>query len=50
MITELRVSARTAELLRPWGPDVPYNHVVVVRITLDEPPSPRWGCWPSRTR
>ncbi|MET9337578.1 mandelate racemase/muconate lactonizing enzyme family protein [Nonomuraea sp. NPDC003804] len=36
MITELRVSARTPELLRPWGPDVPYNHVVVVRITLDD--------------
>ncbi|MFG3439764.1 mandelate racemase/muconate lactonizing enzyme family protein [Nonomuraea sp. NPDC047897] len=36
MIRDLTVSARTAALPRPWGPDVPANHVVVVRITLDD--------------
>nr|WP_308250664.1 mandelate racemase/muconate lactonizing enzyme family protein [Nonomuraea rhizosphaerae] len=28
------MSAHTAELPRPWGPDVPVNHVMVVEITL----------------
>ncbi|MEU8103509.1 mandelate racemase/muconate lactonizing enzyme family protein [Nonomuraea muscovyensis] len=36
MIRDLSVSARTAALPRPWGPDVPSNHVVVVTITLDD--------------
>jgi L-alanine-DL-glutamate epimerase-like enolase superfamily enzyme len=34
MIRDLKVSAHTAQLPRPWGPDVPANHVMVVEITL----------------
>ncbi|MFI6790306.1 mandelate racemase/muconate lactonizing enzyme family protein [Nonomuraea sp. NPDC050383] len=36
MIRDLRVSARTAALPRPWGPDVPANHVLVVEVVLDD--------------
>ncbi|MEU0567230.1 mandelate racemase/muconate lactonizing enzyme family protein [Nonomuraea sp. NPDC005983] len=36
MIRDLRVSAHTAALPRPWGPDVPANHVLVVEVTLDD--------------
>ncbi|MEU7743862.1 mandelate racemase/muconate lactonizing enzyme family protein [Nonomuraea sp. NPDC049158] len=36
MIRDLKVSAHTAELSRPWGPDVPVNHVMVVELTLDD--------------
>ncbi|NUW36926.1 mandelate racemase/muconate lactonizing enzyme family protein [Nonomuraea sp. SMC257] len=36
MIRDLRVSARTAALPRPWGPDVPVNHVLVVEVVLDD--------------
>ncbi|WP_420819149.1 mandelate racemase/muconate lactonizing enzyme family protein [Nonomuraea lactucae] len=33
---DLDVRARTAALPRPWGPDVPANHVMVVTVTLDD--------------
>lgn len=36
MIRDLKVTPRTARLPRPWGPDVPVNHVLVVEITLDD--------------
>lgn len=36
MIRDLEVSARTAALPRPWGPDVPANHVMIVTVTLDD--------------
>ncbi|MFB4291041.1 mandelate racemase/muconate lactonizing enzyme family protein [Nonomuraea sp. ATR24] len=34
MIRDLRVTPRTVALRRPWGPDVPANHVLVVEVTL----------------
>lgn len=36
MIRDLKVTPHTARLPRPWGPDVPVNHVLVVEITLDD--------------
>ena len=36
MITELRVSRRTVSLHRPWGADVPANHVLTTRVVLDD--------------
>ncbi|MFC6561284.1 mandelate racemase/muconate lactonizing enzyme family protein [Nonomuraea cavernae] len=33
---DLTVRSRTATLPRPWGPDVPANHVLVVEVTLDD--------------
>lgn len=36
MIRDLRVRARTVALPRPWGPDVPANHVMVVEVELDD--------------
>ncbi|MER6574990.1 mandelate racemase/muconate lactonizing enzyme family protein [Nonomuraea sp. NPDC001023] len=34
MITGLRTELRTVPLPRPWGPDVPANHVIVCHVTL----------------
>ncbi|WP_433373846.1 mandelate racemase/muconate lactonizing enzyme family protein [Streptosporangium sp. CA-115845] len=34
VITSLETTSRTVALPRPWGADVPANHVVVVRLTL----------------
>ncbi|MGI5327693.1 mandelate racemase/muconate lactonizing enzyme family protein [Actinomadura nitritigenes] len=36
MIEDLSVTARTVPLARPWGPDVPANHVLLVTLTLDD--------------
>lgn len=36
MIIDLRVTARSAALPRPWGPDVPANHVLVCEVLLDD--------------
>lgn len=36
MIRDLTVTQRTVALHRPWGPDVPANHVLVVEVTLDD--------------
>ncbi|MFF5205832.1 mandelate racemase/muconate lactonizing enzyme family protein [Streptosporangium sp. NPDC000396] len=33
---DLRVTPRTAELPRPWGAGVPFNHVLAVEVTLDD--------------
>ncbi|TDD08832.1 mandelate racemase/muconate lactonizing enzyme family protein [Nonomuraea deserti] len=33
-VTELRTELRSVPLPRPWGADVPANHVVVTRVTL----------------
>ncbi|MEV0622395.1 mandelate racemase/muconate lactonizing enzyme family protein [Nonomuraea sp. NPDC050404] len=33
-VAELRTELRTAPLPRPWGADVPYNHVIVTHVTL----------------
>ncbi|GLW08504.1 racemase [Microtetraspora sp. NBRC 13810] len=35
-ISEVRVSARTVPLPRPWGPDVPVNHVIVCEVGADD--------------
>ncbi|QFG23242.1 mandelate racemase/muconate lactonizing enzyme family protein [Actinomadura sp. WMMB 499] len=36
MIRELSVVRRSVPLARPWGPDVPCNHVLLVTLTLDD--------------
>jgi len=36
VIRDLKVTPHTAALPRPWGPDVPVNHVLTVEITLDD--------------
>ncbi|GAA4047127.1 mandelate racemase/muconate lactonizing enzyme family protein [Nonomuraea soli] len=36
MIVDLTTTLRSAPLARPWGADVPYNHVVRVDVTLDD--------------
>ncbi|GAA3121632.1 mandelate racemase/muconate lactonizing enzyme family protein [Planomonospora alba] len=36
MIKDLRTTLRSAPLRRPWGADVPYNHVVVCEVTLED--------------
>src|SRR5690606_8634886 len=36
MIRDLTVTQRTVALHRPWGPDVPANHVLVVEVALDD--------------
>ncbi|MFC4057651.1 mandelate racemase/muconate lactonizing enzyme family protein [Planomonospora corallina] len=36
MIKDLRTTLRSAPLRRPWGADVPYNHVIVCEITLED--------------
>ncbi|HEX4812213.1 MAG TPA: mandelate racemase/muconate lactonizing enzyme family protein [Nonomuraea sp.] len=33
-VADLRTELRTAKLPRPWGADVPANHVIVTRVTL----------------
>ncbi|MFB4266059.1 mandelate racemase/muconate lactonizing enzyme family protein [Nonomuraea sp. GTA35] len=35
-IADLRTELRTAPLPRPWGEDVPYNHVIVTHVTLKD--------------
>ncbi|RJL24701.1 mandelate racemase/muconate lactonizing enzyme family protein [Bailinhaonella thermotolerans] len=35
-IAGLRATLRTAPLPRPWGPDVPANHVIVCEVALDD--------------
>ncbi len=35
-VAELRTELRTAPLPRPWGADVPANHVIVTHITLKD--------------
>ncbi|WP_327585079.1 mandelate racemase/muconate lactonizing enzyme family protein [Nonomuraea sp. NBC_00507] len=35
-IADLRTELRTAPLPRPWGPDVPANHVIVTHVTLKD--------------
>ncbi|MFG1698532.1 mandelate racemase/muconate lactonizing enzyme family protein [Nonomuraea sp. NPDC049309] len=35
-IAELRTELRSAPLPRPWGADVPYNHVIVTHVTLKD--------------
>lgn len=35
-VTGLRVSARAVPLPRPWGPDVPVNHVIVCAVDVDD--------------
>ncbi|MFI6918987.1 mandelate racemase/muconate lactonizing enzyme family protein [Nonomuraea spiralis] len=36
MIAGLRTELRTVPLPRPWGPDVPANHVIVCHVTLED--------------
>ncbi|MEU8118408.1 mandelate racemase/muconate lactonizing enzyme family protein [Spirillospora sp. NPDC049024] len=36
MIKDLSVAPRSVPLARPWGADVPCNHVLVVTLTLDD--------------
>ncbi|NRQ36683.1 mandelate racemase/muconate lactonizing enzyme family protein [Nonomuraea sp. NN258] len=36
VVKDLRTSLRTAPLRRPWGPDVPANHVIVCEVTLSD--------------
>ncbi|WP_436757773.1 mandelate racemase/muconate lactonizing enzyme family protein [Streptosporangium sp. V21-05] len=36
MIKDLAVTLRSVPLTRPWGADVPFNHVLLVTITLDD--------------
>jgi|GEM_PF-5334721 L-alanine-DL-glutamate epimerase-like enolase superfamily enzyme len=48
MITELRVTPRTVPLPRPWGPDVPVNHVLVVEVVLDDGRTGTGFCWTPR--
>ncbi|WP_168221201.1 mandelate racemase/muconate lactonizing enzyme family protein [Actinomadura sp. WMMA1423] len=36
MIKDLSVALRSVPLARPWGADVPCNHVLVVTLTLDD--------------
>ncbi|NUR90552.1 MAG: mandelate racemase/muconate lactonizing enzyme family protein [Nonomuraea sp.] len=36
MITDLRVTRRTVPLKRPWGADVPANHVLITEVELDD--------------
>ncbi|MFF4239162.1 mandelate racemase/muconate lactonizing enzyme family protein [Actinomadura geliboluensis] len=36
MIKDLAVEPRTVPLARPWGADVPSNHVLFVTLTLDD--------------
>ncbi|XRQ12267.1 mandelate racemase/muconate lactonizing enzyme family protein [Actinomadura welshii] len=36
MIKDLAVVVRSVPLDRPWGPDVPCNHVLLVTLTLDD--------------
>ncbi|MEU9021526.1 mandelate racemase/muconate lactonizing enzyme family protein [Actinomadura sp. NPDC048394] len=36
MIKDLSVAARSVPLARPWGADVPANHVLLVTLTLDD--------------
>ncbi|MFD0538502.1 enolase C-terminal domain-like protein [Actinomadura luteofluorescens] len=36
MIKDLSVAARSVPLARPWGADVPRNHVLVVTLTLGD--------------
>ncbi|MFE3449252.1 mandelate racemase/muconate lactonizing enzyme family protein [Nonomuraea sp. NPDC059194] len=36
MIKELVTELRSAPLRRPWGADVPYNHVVICTVTLED--------------
>ncbi len=45
MITGLRVTPRTAELPRPWGPDVPVHHVLICEVTLDDGRTGTGFCW-----
>jgi L-alanine-DL-glutamate epimerase-like enolase superfamily enzyme len=35
-IAEITVGARTVALPRPWGPDVPANHVITCEVLLDD--------------
>ncbi|GAA3446503.1 mandelate racemase/muconate lactonizing enzyme family protein [Planomonospora venezuelensis] len=36
MIKDLRTTLRSAPLRRPWGADVPYNHVIVCEVELED--------------
>ncbi|WP_119727708.1 mandelate racemase/muconate lactonizing enzyme family protein [Thermomonospora amylolytica] len=36
MIEDLSVTLRSVPLTRPWGPDVPCNHALLVTVTLDD--------------
>ncbi|MFB4295761.1 mandelate racemase/muconate lactonizing enzyme family protein [Actinomadura sp. NTSP31] len=36
MIKDLSVALRSVPLPRPWGPDVPRNHVLLVTLALDD--------------
>lgn len=36
MIKELVTELRSVPLRRPWGADVPYNHVIVCTVTLED--------------
>ncbi|GAA3408903.1 mandelate racemase/muconate lactonizing enzyme family protein [Streptosporangium vulgare] len=36
MIKDLAVTLRSVPLSRPWGADVPFNHALLVTITLDD--------------
>lgn len=45
MITGLRVTPRTVGLPRPWGPDVPVNHVLVCEVELADGRTGTGFCW-----
>lgn len=44
-VTDVRTELRTVALPRPWGADVPANHVVVTRVTLDDGRSGAGFAW-----
>ncbi|WP_329080550.1 mandelate racemase/muconate lactonizing enzyme family protein [Streptosporangium sp. NBC_01469] len=45
MIKDLTVTPRSVPLARPWGADVPRNHVLLVTITLDDGRSGTGMAW-----
>ncbi|MEO3825115.1 mandelate racemase/muconate lactonizing enzyme family protein [Actinomadura sp. B10D3] len=48
MIKDVSVAARSVPLARPWGPDVPCNHVLFVTLTLDDGRTGTGICWTPR--
>lgn len=45
MIKDLRTTLRSVPLRRPWGADVPYNHVIVCEVTLEDGRAGTGFCW-----
>ncbi|GGP87386.1 mandelate racemase [Streptosporangium pseudovulgare] len=45
VVTGLSTTLRTVALPRPWGPDVPANHVIVVELTLSDGRTGRGFSW-----